>query len=702
MLYGQKIVLLVAMGLAVNNLAAEESAAVDNAEAENPPGLSPVYVSGEQEPQQDFITQDQAASTGKISVSIQDTPASIAVVEQQFIQQTGAKNVEDALHYSSGVYAGNFGFDTRGDWSYVRGLDVSNYLDGLRSSYGYYNSTRPNVYALEKVEVLKGPSSVLYGQAELGGIVNAVSKLPEANSRGEIWAQLGSYQRKQLATDLTGPLTDDGKWLYRLVALKRDSDTQVDHVADNGYVIAPSLTWQPTDQTSLTLLLNMQENNGGISAQFLPSRGTIDAAPLGKISTDRFVGEPHWDRYDRERNELTAFLQHQINEQWKLDATMRSSHSNTQTREHWVDVGAPVDDLGNTTRTLYMVDRKTQIFNMDVRVEGKFSTGIAEHTLVLGVDSQDAKWKEGNYFYGYGAGGPINLYNPQYGFVNYSALSPEDRPDNEIRQKGLYLMDHIEVENVIMSAALRRDDSGNTIFNTDGSKTKSEDNVTSGRLGFMYRFPLGVSPYVSYAEAFVPNLGSDGTPGGTLDPTTGEQKEAGFKYLSADKNLSLAYALFEIEEESRITRGDIPGSVKQLGAVVDGWELELKKNWQDLQVLFNYTELEAEDDATEIRLPYVAEKLASLWAKYESASSGYRVGFGARYTGDSVGSGGKPEVSGQTLYDLMLGYVMDQWEFSLNGKNITDKEYISWCRGSGLDCGYGERRNFSLNAWYRF
>lgn len=698
---GKQIMLLVGLGLVGNTLAAEESSPIDNSQAENPPGLSPIYVSGEQEPQQDLINQDQKASTGKTSVSIQDTPASIAVVEQQFIQQTGAKNVEDALHYSSGVYAGNFGFDTRGDWSYVRGLDVSKYLDGLRSSYGFYNNTRPNVYALETVEVLKGPASVLYGQAELGGIVNAVSKLPEANSRGEIWAQVGSYQRKQLATDLTDPLTDDGKWLYRLVALKRDSDTQVDYVADNGYVIAPSLTWQPTDQTSLTLLLNMQENNGGISAQFLPSKGTIDAAPLGKISTDRFVGEPDWDRYDRERNELTAFFQHQINEQWKLDATMRTSHSNTQTREHWVDVGAPVDDLGNTTRTLYMVDRETQILNMDIRTEGKFSTGFAAHTLVLGIDTQDAEWKEGNYFYGYGVGGPINLYNPQYGFVNYAAISPSDRADNEIQQMGLYLMDHIEVGNAILSAALRRDDSSNTLFNTDGSKTKSEDKVTSGRLGLMYRLPSGVSPYVSYAEAFIPNLGSDGTPGGTLDPTTGEQKEIGAKYLSADKNLSLAFAWFEIEEEKRITRGSVPGSVKQLGAIVDGWELELKKNWQDLQVLFNYTDLDAVDDASEIRLPYVAEKLASLWAKYESAS-GYRVGLGARYTGDSVGSGGEPEVSGQTLYDLMLGYVMDQWEFSLNGKNITDKEYISWCRGVDLDCGYGERQNYSLNVWYRF
>ncbi|HVL01834.1 MAG TPA: TonB-dependent receptor plug domain-containing protein, partial [Dongiaceae bacterium] len=155
------------------------------------PVLTPVDVHADQHTDEPFINQERPAKVGKTSVPVQDTPASITVVDKQFIQDTGAKNIQDALLYSSGVYSGQFGFDTRGDWTSVRGLAVSKYQDGLRSIYGFYNAPRTEVYMLDSIEVLKGPSSVLYGQAELGGIINAVSKLPEETQKGEVWAQVG-------------------------------------------------------------------------------------------------------------------------------------------------------------------------------------------------------------------------------------------------------------------------------------------------------------------------------------------------------------------------------------------------------------------------------------------------------------------------------------------------------------------------------
>ena len=170
-----------------------------------------VEVSAEGAEEAGYITERETAKTGKLDVAVEETPFAISVVNQEFIRDTGAKNIQDALLYSSGVYAGAFGFDTRGDWAKIRGMDASFYLDGLRSIYGSYNSVRTNVYALEQLEVLKGPSSVLYGQSELGGIINSVSKLPKPEQQGEIWAQVGSYDRKQLAADVTGPLSEDGK-----------------------------------------------------------------------------------------------------------------------------------------------------------------------------------------------------------------------------------------------------------------------------------------------------------------------------------------------------------------------------------------------------------------------------------------------------------------------------------------------------------
>lgn len=659
-----------------------------------------VEVNADAEEGASYITEQQAAKTGKLDVAVEDTPFAISVVNEEFIRDTGAKNIQDALMYSSGVYAGAFGFDTRGDWAKVRGMDPSFYLDGLRSVYGSYNSVRTNVYALEQLEVLKGPSSVLYGQSELGGIINSVSKLPKPVQQGELWAQVGSFDRKQLAADVTGPLSKDGKLLYRLVALKRDSGTQVDYVDDDGFLFAPSITWLATDNTTISLLFNAQENSGGVSAQFLPAEGTIDPGVRGDVPSETFVGEPDWDRYDREKNEVTLFVDHRLNDAWSLAATGRYTSSSSETREHWAAIGAGVAANGDTLRTIYMADNDTEVTNFDIRLEGDVDLGITRHRLAVGVDRQDALWEQGNYFYGYGQGGTINLYNPVYGTVNYAALNPADRPDNEIKQTGVYLIDHMDIGNFAISGALRHDDSTNTTLAVSGPDTKSDDEETTGRLGLMYHFDFGLSPYVSYAQSFNPNLGTDGF-GQSLDASTGEQEEAGLKYMNDSGDLSITAAYFYIEETNRVIQGSQPQSVDQVGAKSEGWELEVKKMLGNLELQASMTDLRAIDDDSGVRLPYVADRLVSGWGKYE-LENGLRFGAGVRYIGDNVGFGGAPKVPSQMLYDAMLGYGIQNWDFSMNIQNLTDEEYVSWCRSAGTDCGFGERRTVTANARYRF
>lgn len=663
-----------------------------------------VTVSAEPAETGDYINEDRSSSVGKLDVPVEKTPFSIDVVDQTFIQDTGAKNIQDALLYSSGVYSGAFGFDTRGDSVKVRGLDASSYVDGLRYLYGSYNSVRPNVYSLESIEVLKGPSSVLYGQAELGGIVNGVSKLPKAEQQGELWAQVGSFERKQLAADVTGPLSEDGKLLYRLVALKRDSGTQVDYVDNDGFVFAPSITWLPTDDTTISLLINSQEDTGGVSAQFLPAAGTIDPGPKGQISPHTFVGEPSFDRFDRVKNEATLFVDHRFNQSWNLAATARYTRSEAETREHWTSVGLVPDSDGNIGRNIFMSDTGTEVMNFDVRMEGDFALGATRHLMAIGVDRQDALWEQGNYYSGFDQGGDINVYDPQYGNVNYAALAPADRDDNEIKQTGIYLIDHMEIGRVVVSGALRYDDSTNTVLAVNGADTKSNDEETTGRLGLMYQFDFGLSPYISYSQAFVPNLGTDGF-GKGLEATSGEQEEAGIKYLNEAGDFAITAAYFDIEETNRIVQGSQPESVDQVGAVSKGWELEVKKRLGNLELQAAYTDLDAKDDQSGERLAFVADRTASLWGKYQ-LENGLRFGAGVRYIGDNVGfdygSGPGPKVPAVTLYDAMLGYGLNQWDFSMNIQNLTDEEYISWCRGPGYDCGYGEVRTVTANARYRF
>lgn len=670
--------------------------------------LPKVEVTSGQVDRNGYIELEKTPDVGKLNVPVQDTPYSIEIVDKDFIKDTGAKTIQDALQYSSGIYSGSFGLDTRGDWAKVRGIDASFYLDGLRQIYGSYNSVRTNVYALESLEVLKGPSSVLYGQGELGGIVNSVSKLPKEKKQGEIWAQYGSFNRKQLAFDITGPATEDGKLLYRVVGLNRDSETQVDHVDDDGFIISPSFTWRPTDDTSFTVLFNRQRNTGQVSAQFLPREGTLEPGPRGYVGSETFVGEPGWDKYDREKTEVSLFFDHQLNDSWKFSTVARYTESSTSTREHWASIGYPVSSNGDVFRAIYTADNETRIVNVDARLQGEFDLGITSHNVAIGIDSQDALWEQDNYISEGALGGMINLYNPQYGNLNTAALAnPVDRPDNQIRQVGLYLADHMEIGPVVVSGALRRDWAKNKKLAVSGPNTTSDENETTGRIGLMYRFENGFSPYASYAEAFTMNLGTDGTASaGTLKPTTGVQREYGFKYLSSDKSMAITAAYFDIEQQNRITDGATQGGVEQTGATIDGWEFQVNKRWDQFETQLSYTDLDAIDDSTGERLGAVAEKIISWWNKVYIGNN-WRVGAGIRYIGDNVGfdylgDGAGPKVPSETLYDAMLGYSYKNWDFVLDAKNLTDEEYVSWCRGENYDCGYGERRNITANAYYHF
>lgn len=676
--------------------------AVAQSQADDAPMLDTLDVVSDAITAPDYMPLEKTPEVGKLNVPVEEQPYSVSIIDQGFIEDSGAKTIQDALLYTPGVYAGAFGFDTRSDSAKVRGVDAGRYLDGLRQIYGSYNTVRTNVYALESIEVLKGPSSMLYGQGDLGGIINAVSKLPQEEQGGEIWAQYGTFNRKQLAVDVTGPVDENGELLYRLVALGRDSDTQVDYVEDDGYLIAPSLTWRPTDDTSITLLLNRQENKGQVSAQFLPQAGTLDPGSQGYIGSERFVGEPGWDRFDREKTEATLFVDHRLNTNWAVSATARYTRSSTETREHWITIPSVPDTNGEAPRTIFTADSSTRIFNVDARLEGDVELGNTRHRLIVGADRQDALWEQSNYFYGSGDGGTFDVYNPEYGNLNDGVIDAKDRPDNEIDQIGLYIADHIEIGPVVVSAGLRHDWAENRSLELTGPDTVSDEEATTGRAGLMYRFENGISPYISYAEAFSMNLGTDGTPAAnTLEPTTGEQQEAGVKYVSLDQSLGITAAYFNITQKNRVSDGNTPGGTEQTGAVIHGWELQVNKRWKRFETQLAYTDLNAKEDDTGNRLPYVSERQASWWNQLYMGSH-WRFGAGVRYVGDNVGSGGGPVVPSVTLYDAMVGYTWRDWDFSLDAKNLADEEYISWCRSKGADCGYGERRTVSANAKYRF
>ncbi len=200
-------------------------------------------------PVKDYSAKNTATGT-KTDTPLKEIPQSISVVGAEQIRDQGAHNIQEALRYVPGVVADAYGVDGRADGHFIRGTSSTDYLDGLKRTYSYYTYTyRVDPYFLERIEVLKGPASVLYGQAPVGGIINQVSKRPQTEQGGEITVEYGTFDFKQVKFDMTGPVSSDGRWSYRLTGTARDAGTQVDNVDDDRTAIQPSITFRPDSDT---------------------------------------------------------------------------------------------------------------------------------------------------------------------------------------------------------------------------------------------------------------------------------------------------------------------------------------------------------------------------------------------------------------------------------------------------------------------
>ncbi|MFS2034382.1 TonB-dependent siderophore receptor [Polaromonas sp. CT11-55] len=639
----------------------------------------------------------RASTATKTDTLLSETPQAVTVVTSQQISDQGANNLQDALGYAAGVRSDAYGLDSRTDSVRVRGSTPDNYLDGLREAYGYYTSrTRADPYTLERLEVLRGPSGMLFGAGTAAGVINMVSKRPQAETQREIGVQYGSYGRKQLQVDLTGPLTQDGEWLYRLVALKRSSDTQVDFVPDDRSLVAPSLTWRPSAATSLTLQVLWQKDKSGSTSQFFPWEGTLLPNPNGRLPTNRFIGEPG-DYYNSERKTFGWLFEHKFNDGWTVRQNFRISRNENDNRYHYGDFFTAPGSWGSDPVAKRRLGRindssltRNRITALDTHAEGHFSTGAVQHTLLLGADF--ARHRE-NVWSG-ATVSEIDAYAPVYG----NLLVPDRTalPRTTQRQTGLYVQDQMKWGHWIVTAGLRHD---KAVAGADGS-AEEESKATTKRLGLMYAFPSGWSPYVSYSESFTPQAAIKGQ---VFKPLRGEQWELGLKYEPAGRALAFSAALYDLREKNQIA-SPMPDTYTQVGATrTKGLELEVKGPLTpnlELVAHYNYTELDKQ-------LEGLPKHQASAWAKYRfsiAGVNGFSAGAGVRWMGafnDRQGGGNGPHIPSAALLDLMFAYDTGDWRYAVNINNATDKTYFSTCLARG-DCWYGARRNVVASATYRF
>ncbi|AYD03803.1 TonB-dependent siderophore receptor [Neorhizobium sp. NCHU2750] len=678
--------------------------------------LQPIVLSTTPSGAQDNETMAAQVSNAatKLDTPLVKTARSVSVITRKELEQRQAQTILEAVGYTAGVTTGQSGFDPRFDELHIRGYEgtyTTDYKDGLQQPYLNFSMFRTEPYSLERVEVVKGPVSVLYGAGSPAGIVNKVSKLADGNEVHEVETMYGTEDRKQVAFDFGGKLADDSDFSYRLVGLARKGETNFD-IEDDSYFLQPSLTWQPTDQTKVTIyaLAQKTETDGSVSA-------LVDES--GKV-LDMRAGDPKYDYQKTDQQQVGYQVEHEFNDLLTFRQNVRFSHLSLRTR--YLEVGEWDGTILH--RYPYAFRENMDVFQTDNQLQWTFDTGPLSHKLLTGLDYMKAG---STFIYGYDFYDPydpafdLDISDPHYGVTGPTPGYSNYRQRSRLQQTGLYGMDQIEVDNWNFTVGGRQ----TWVQQTNGGQNEGDpinDHLSDGAFSYqvsaLYAFDNGISPYVSYATSFEPvtNRSLSDT---ILDPAKGEQVEAGVKYQPPGSDIFLSAAAYHLVEKNKpvLDPADPAGlAYRSLGEVTNnGFELEARAtvlDGLDMIAAYTYThsEITGGDDVGNMSAVTPAH-VASLWANYTfaegSALPGLSAGAGVRYSSSSYTSTENTDKNDARVYfDAALGYNFGAIDkkynnlvASLNVRNIADERDTICNEGF---CYLGQGRNITASLKYRW
>nr|WP_037468321.1 TonB-dependent siderophore receptor [Sphingobium herbicidovorans] len=666
--------------------------------------VQPAWADEAQSPEGAEASKDGIVVTARSGTKTEtppiEVPQPVTVISDRTYLSQGAISISDTVRYAAGVTANAYGRDTRVDSFVIRGISALQFRDGMRDIFSYYASVTSDPYNFSQVEIVRGPASVLFGQGSIGGLVNLVSKTPTFQTGGELSVVYGSYDRKEAMGDVNVALSDT--LAVRAVGRVRDADTYVDNVPDDRVFFSPSIRWQPTPDTDITLLGLYQKDKSGSTSQFLPIVGTFRPNPNNSEALDPFlfVGKPGWDRYDGRMLQGGGSLTQRFGDNVELNVKARYIDSNLSYFTHYANSYTnptnPYLDPAGRTIGLYSdgSEARMNVFSTDNNLLFKFNTGSQiEHKLLVGVDYSWNKVRKVGGF-GYEV---VDLYD-----IDYDALTipPLDGTPERTSQKqlGIYVQDQIRMwDRVSVVLGARRDR-----VTTAGSPVK--DNATTFRAGIIGEIGAGFSPFFSYTESFLPiAMTVDG--GGPAKPQRGTQYEAGVKW-QPEPNTMLTVTAFHIKEINRILYG-AGSSVTQSGEITTkGIEFEASHRLpEDFELLVNYGYNKLVSHDTDY-FDYLPRHNASIWAtKTFGMRDGaqLRLGAGVNYIGkrESIGPAWTIVTPSYTLVDALAEINWNNWRFAINATNLLNKQYFASCLSRG-DCFVGAPRNVMGTATFRF
>lgn len=663
------------------------------------------------------------SSTGtKTDTPIIETPQSISVITRDEMDERNVRDIGDAVAYISGVTTGSTGETTLFGGNNIRvrgfggngtaGASFNEYMDGLKLQSSDYVSANLDPWLFERIEVLKGPASVLFGQTQPGGIVNMISKRPNADMVNKIRIGTGNFDGASAAFDIGGELNEG--LLFRIAGLGLDGDTQQDYSDRKRQLLAPSLRWA-NETTDITILANYQRDDINASILSVVPRAGVFSNPNGRVPLNFRVGDPGFEFWDRESWSLGYLFSHRFNDALTFRQNLRFTNNKQDSR--WIYRSTIAANQRTLNRSTFKSEEDSDNLAIDNQLEWKFTTGSIKHSLLTGVDYQ--KFSDNARSAG-GIAPSIDLFSPVY---NVAISDPKtvfwDDAD-KIRQLGFYLQDQVKIGDLSLQFGGRYDKAEVSVENKISTiTTKKSDHEFTGRVGAIYNFNNGLAPYASYSESFEPVRGA-AFGGSQFEPMKGKQHEIGVKYQPSGTDNLYTVAAFDLTQENMTTRDpNNTGFSIQTGEVnTRGLEFEAKVSLnENLDITAAYTYLD--DEVTKSnnvdlgnRRVQIPQHSASLWANYSIASgalSGMDIGFGVRYMGETQGDIGNTfSVPNYVLGDLALHYdlkksplALSGWKANLNVNNVFDKYYIASCFAVH-SCYLGQERTFRASMEYNW
>ncbi|AFM32814.1 MULTISPECIES: TonB-dependent siderophore receptor [Stutzerimonas stutzeri subgroup] len=628
----------------------------------------------------------RSASATRTDTAIHETPQSISVVPAQVVEDIGATRLEDALDYAGGVERGN-NFGGQGLTEFlVRGFSTQEfYRNGFAVNRGYPNM--PDASTLERIEVLRGPASMLYGRGDPGGTFNIVSKQPQAERRTVLGSQVNTDGLRRGTLDTTGALDESAAFTYRLNLVAEGSDSFRDHVESERYNIAPVLRWQLSDDTALIL-----------EGDYLHNRHPMDRGltrypnQAGDLSRDRFLGEESAGKLTNQNATTQLRLEHQLDSQWML-------RGGIQYLDGSLDGGAVENNgLAADGRTVGRNYSERWLNWNDLAVqanlEGHFDAAGLAHTLLLGVEFDDFNYdSQIDRSGGATSDFPIDLYDPVYGQPLPALTRTTTYDDENLKSYAFFLQDQIALTERLtaqVGARLERFEQRYENKLTPAGSWDQAHNAVSPRFGLIYDLTEELAVYANTSRSFKPNRGADRS-SQAFDPEKGIAHEVGIKYELPEHDLSVTAALFHITKENVLTSDPLDSNYQVAAgeARSRGFDISVAGNiTPQWRVIGGYAYVDAEvtessnaSMPTGTRLANVPRHSFNLLDTYEFAEgplAGLGVGMGVKYVGDRKGGATSTafDMDAYTTVDLLAYYPLtERVRLNLNLNNLFDEEY---------------------------